>query len=183
MLPGMAVPLTHNREQEMKIRRAFQLLFVTSSMLACGVARVRAQTPSAHPDFSGDWVFDAGKSDDGPLAPLAMIHHVEQSATGMKVTSDVETQQGSTHASSTYGFDGKVWMNSQVLGGAPVQVSTIVTWQGTSLVFDKKLPMGENEVHQVDAWTLDADGRTLHIDRKVEVQGHSLSARLTMLRK
>lgn len=111
------------------------------------------------PNFSGDWVMDAARSDFGPMPPPdSMNRKIEQDDTNLTVT---QTQTGGPQGDQTttmkYTTDGKESTN-QMMGN---DVKSTATWDGNSLVIASKLDVQGNELSLTSKWSLSDDGKTL----------------------
>lgn len=111
------------------------------------------------PNFSGDWVMDASKSDFGPMPPPdSMTRKVEHNDPDLTVT---QTQTGGAQGDQTstakYTTDGKESTN-QMMGN---DVKSTVSWDGDSLVIASKLDFQGNELALTSKWSLSADGKVL----------------------
>lgn len=117
-----------------------------------------AQAPASRPDFSGAWVLDREKS-PGPMLPEAMSYTIQQRADTVRIKRYSKTMQGEITSELVYGLDGKPWKNTTTQGGMAVAVSSILTWEGSTLVITSALLANGQEIHQVEKWTLGADER------------------------
>lgn len=156
------------------------------NIAAAAVALLIATTAGAqdaHPNLSGTWTMDSGKSEQGPLTPQSMSMVVEQNGDQFNITRDVTTQAGQAKSTTNYTVDGKPYKNTVKQGnGGNVDVTSVLSWEGSSLIVKNTLMQMGQEIHQTDKYTLGADGKTLTIDRSVDVQGQTLSGRLVMVK-
>lgn len=134
-----------------------------------------AQAPASRPDFSGTWVMDREKS-PGPMIPEAMSYTIQQRGDTVRIKRYSKTMQGENTSDLVYGLDGKPWKNTATQGGMAVDVSSVLTWEGATLVITSTLLANGQEIHQVEKWTLGADGMSLTSNRTVEAMGQSFAA-------
>jgi hypothetical protein len=83
------------------------------------------------PDFSGEWMVDATKSNFGPLpAPAARrVEHNDDPTLTM-----TETATGGATTTATFSTDGRETINKLALGDA----KSTATWDGNSLALTMK---------------------------------------------
>lgn len=148
------------------------LLLATVSVLSAG-----AQTPAARPDFSGLWIMDTAKS-PGPMIPQAMTYAIGQRGDTISIKRDTKSMRGEFSASLVYGTDGKPWKNSINEGGILRDVSSVLTWDGSTLVITSTISASGQIINQVEKWSLDATGRTLTADRTVEAMGQQFATKM-----
>jgi hypothetical protein len=111
------------------------------------------------PNFSGDWVMDATKSEFGPMPPPdSMTRKVEHSDPALTVT-QVQTggPQGDQTSTAKYSTDGKETVN-QMMGN---DIKSTTTWDGNALVIASKLDFQGNELALTSKWSLSVDGKVL----------------------
>jgi hypothetical protein len=152
-------------------------LSLTAVLATFAVVSAGAQTPAPHPDFSGTWVMDSAKS-PGPMMPLAATYVIEQRGDTVRIKRDTRTMQGAFSASLVYGIDGKAWKNSITQAGMPVDVSSVLTWEGSTLVITSTINANGQDIHQVETWSLDATGTTMTADRTVDAMGQRFATKL-----
>jgi hypothetical protein len=148
--------------------------------LAAPAAASRAQ--AAHPDFSGTFTLDVAQSDQGQMVPSKLTQTVTQTPTDFLVERSQTTQMGETTAKLKYAFTGTS-TNELNIGGRPVPVSTVVTWEGDSPVFTSTLKFGEAEVKQVDKWTLSDGGKKLTVNRSFDRGGEVMTSKLVLVKQ
>ena len=159
-----------------------RFLVVAPALAVLATSSARAQAPAVHPDFTGVWVMDTAKS-PGPMIPLAMTYAIEQRGDTVRIKRDTKSKRGEFSASLVYGTDGKPWKNSVTEGGTQVDVSSILTWEGSTLVITSTLNAGGQVMHQVEKWSLDASGKDLLTDRSVEAMGQQFSTKLVFTKR
>jgi len=156
-------------------RGAFALLLALATPVA-----LRAQ--AAHPDFSGSYTFDPAQSDQGPMTPSKLTQKITQTPTDFLVERTQTTQMGETSVKLKYAFTGTS-TNELNIGGNPVPVSTVVTWEGDSPVFTSQLKFGDAEIKATDKWTLSDGGKKLTIVRSFDRGGEVMTNKLVLLKQ
>ena len=161
----------------MSMRRA---LFIASIGASALLAPAALFGQSEHPDFSGKWILDPAKSEQGPLTPQAMSYTVQQR--GSQITADrtITTPAGESTAHLVFGVDGKPWKNEWKQGATTVVGSSTLSWEEATLIIKTLISADGQEIQQTDRWTLGADGKTVTVQRSIETGGQSLSARVVM---
>jgi hypothetical protein len=145
-------------------------------------AASRAQAPAAHPDFSGTYSFDPAQSDQGPMVPSKLTQKISQTPTDFLVERTQTTQMGETSVKLKYAYTGTS-VNELNIGGNPVQVSTVVTWEGDSPVFTSTLKFGDAEIKQVDKWTLSDGGKKLIVNRSFDRGGEVMANKMVLVKQ
>lgn len=160
-----------------------RFLVVAPALAVLAVSSARAQAPGGPPDFTGVWVMDTEKS-PGPMIPLAMTYAIEHRGDTVRIKRDTKVKRGEFSASLVYGTDGKPWKNSVQpdSGGTQVDVSSVLTWEGSTLIITSMLNASGQEIHQVEKWSLDASGN-LVADRSVEAMGQKFSTKLVFTKR
>jgi hypothetical protein len=161
------------------MRKLANTLFL--ALLALAPAVSHAQTPAAHPDFSGTWVLDTTQSDKGQMIPSKMTLKIAQTPAGITVERQQTSQMGETTTTMKYATDGSTSRNQMTIQGTPVDVSTVVTWEGASPVFTNAMKMGDNDVQSVEKWSL--SGKNLTLNRTVNFGGQEFSSKLVMVKQ
>lgn len=145
-----------------------------------GIVQLRAQTPPAHPDFSGIWVFDEPAT--GAVATverkgsLIFGEWFTARQNAKFLTLEITVAKGAAPVQAVYALDGSTTQNAsppQTPGGAPIIVSASAKWVGEKLVIESRSQQpggpGKDDPKVVDVvsrrtiW-LDKEGR-LVIDR------------------
>ena len=124
------------------------------------VAAFATLAPAADkPNFSGNWVLDADKSNFGPMPPpTTMTRKVDHNDPA--ITVDQTTTggpQGDQQATMKYSTDGKETTNN-MMGN---DVKSTAVWQGNALVVSMAADFGGTEIKITDKWTLSDDGKVL----------------------
>jgi hypothetical protein len=122
-----------------------------------------ALSSAAKPNFSGEWKLNASKSTFGPMpAPSSMTYKITHDdpklTTNLKQSSDM----GEFSFDANYTTDGKECTN-QGFGGNPV--TSVLKWDGDTLIITSKGKFGDNEFTGEEKWVLADDGKTLNLSR------------------
>jgi hypothetical protein len=165
------------------MRKVSSALLLTLLAVAPAVARAQATATAAHPDYTGTWVLDTVKSDKGQMIPSKMTLKIAQTPAGLTVDRAQTTQNGETTSSMKYALDGSASKNTLTFGGNSVDVSSVVSWQGTSQVITSDMKFGDNDAHSVETWSLADGGKTLNINRKISVQGQEFASNLVLVKQ
>ena len=160
------------------MRKVSSALLLTLLAVAPAVARAQA----AHPDYSGTYVLDPAQS-EGQMVPQKMTLKIAQTATGLTVDRTQTNQMGESTSQFKYTLDGAASKNSINMGGNPVDVSTVVTWEGASPVLTSAMKFGDNEAQSVEKWSLADGGKKLSIDRKVSAGGQEFTNKLVLVKQ
>ena len=133
----------------------------------------------AHPNFSGVWTLDAGKTviEGQGAAPTAGSYAISHRGDTLTVDAEMTSEQAGTVKSHTIrGTDGKVWKNTLPVGGTDTEVSSILSWESGTLVVKSSLTVQEMAVEQLDRWTLSSDGKTLSVVRSITAMGQEMGS-------
>jgi hypothetical protein len=161
------------------MRTISRAVFALALVLAVpAVSRAQA----ARPDFSGTWALDPAQSDQGQMVPSKLTQTVTQSPTEFLVDRAQTTQMGETSVKLKYAFTGTS-TNEINIGGNPVQIPTVVTWEGDSPVFTSALKFGDAEIKQVDKWTLSDGGKKLTVNRSFDRGGEVTALKLVLVKQ
>ena len=125
-------------------------------------------------DFSGQWIFDAARSELRGAAPPARSLEVKQSGASLIVSTNLA--DGST-AKLTYPLNGKP-ERSQDGDGA---VSTLTKWEGAALLVNMNVS-GLESYSLSERWSRAANGERLTIERTVNVRGRESESVLVYVR-
>ena len=116
---------------------------------------------AAHPNFSGEWTLNASQSNFGGMpAPTTFTQTITHDDPSLKVVT-VQTGVFNFNADFTYTTDGKECPNQL----NDFKVTSVVTWEGDTLMFTSKMDFQGNPMTSNDKWTLSPDGRRLIIAR------------------
>lgn len=134
----------------------------------------------ATPNFSGTWALDLARSNFGelpaPQSRVDVIDHQEPRLVIKRTTVNAGTE---VLTSLTYVVDGQPHQNSA--GGAPV--SSVLKWEGTTLVVTSTLTTPQGEVSITDRMSLSADGNTLTQARTLSLQGQAMAQTMVFTRR
>lgn len=134
-----------------------------SHMRAMILALAAAAAFAATPDLSGTWKLNTSKSEFGQFpAPSSMTMKVTHAdpklAFEIKMASDMGDMDFTTNCTT----DGKECKN-QGFGGS--ETTSVVQWDGDTLVVQTKGSFGDNDFTMKDKWTLSDGGKVLTIVR------------------
>ena len=156
-------------------------------VLATLAAPVSAQSggaaaPAAHPDFSGRWVMNPAAS-EGMGLPDSLSMQVTQDQKTLKLERSQVSQMGSMSNSFVYALDGSPSKNTVSGNGMTLDLNTTSAWQGSVLQLTTTADVAGQTFTQVDHWSLDPDGKTLHINSDVSVAGQSGSIKIAFTKQ
>jgi len=151
------------------------------ALVAFAPAVSHAQSAAAHPDFSGTWVLDTTQSDKGQMIPSKMTLKIAQTPTQITVDRQQSTQMGDMTSSMKYATDGSTSKNQLTMQGNPVDVSTVVTWEGAIPVFTSAMNFGGQDAQSVEKWSV--AGKNLTINRTVSFGGQEFSSKLVLVKQ
>jgi hypothetical protein len=133
-------------------------------LVAVAFALAVCAPASAAPNFSGNWKFNAGKSNYGPIpAPDKMERKITHEEPTLKMTTVQSGQQGEITTDMTYKTDGSESVN-KVRGN---DVKSVAKWDGAALTVASKREVQGMEITQNERWTLSDDGKILTILNKI----------------
>ena len=132
-------------------------------LLILGLVLALSAVPAfAKPNFTGDWKLNISKSDFGGMpSPNSLTNKVTHDDPKLKVAVKQSGDMGEFEMESNYTTDGKECTNE--VFGSPF--TSVVKWDGDTLLIDSKGKMGDNDFSISDKWSLSADGKTLTINR------------------
>jgi hypothetical protein len=144
-------------------RRGFLAVAMSLALVAApGAARGQQATVDTHPDFSGEWVLDLGRSRldkpfQGITSGVARIEHREPTFSFSRVFVE---KAGTSTASYKLNTDGKEVAGTS--NGMPTRES--LSWSGQTLVFLEiyKAPLGE--ARNTVRYSLLDNGRTVRAE-------------------
>jgi hypothetical protein len=161
------------------MRKVSSALLLTLLAIAPAVAGAQA---AAHPDYSGTYVLDPAQS-DGQMVPQKMTLKITQTPAGLTVDRSQTTQMGESTSQMKYTLDGAASKNTLNMGGNPVDVSTVVSWEGASAVLTSAMKFGDNDAQSVEKWSLTDGGKKLNIERKVNAGGQEFANKLVLVKQ
>lgn len=134
--------------------------FVAAFFLLGGAAR------AATPNFSGEWAFNAAKSDFGKFpAPQSITRKIVQQGANLSITSVQKGSQGEVTTELVYTTDGKQVTN-KAQGG---ESKGSAQWIGDKLMIESSREVQGATLTQKDIWTLSPDGKLLTVDSHVSL--------------
>jgi hypothetical protein len=151
------------------------------ALVAIAPAVSHAQSAAAHPDFSGTWVLDTAQSDKGQMIPSKMTLKIAQTPTQITVDRQQTSQMGEMTSSMKYATDGSTSKNQLTMQGNPVDISTVVAWEGATPVFNSTMSVNGNDAKSVEKWSL--SGKNLTINRTVSFGGQEFSSKLVLVKQ
>jgi len=163
------------------MRKVSSALLLTALVVAPVVARAQAAA-AAHPDYSGTYVLDPAQS-EGQMVPQKMTLKITQTPAGLTLDRTQTSQMGESTSQMKYTLDGAPSKNTLTMGGNPVDVSTVVTWEGASPVLTSSMKFGEQDAQSVEKWSLSPDGKKLSLDRKISAGGQEFTNKLVLLKQ
>ena len=161
------------------MRKVSSALLLTLLAIAPAVAHAQA---AARPDFSGTYVLDPAQS-EGERIPQKMTLKIAQTPAGLTLDRTQTTQAGENTVQMKYAVDGTPSKNTLTMGGNPVDVSTVVTWEGAVAVLSNSMKFNDNEVQSVEKWSLADAGKKLTIDRKFNFGGQESTSKLVLIKQ
>jgi hypothetical protein len=147
--------------------------FMVVAALALALA-VPVSAQAVHPSFAGTWVLDPAKTinNTGGEAPDGVTRTVVQHGDTLVVDTEVASSTlGPQHTHLVWGLDGKAWKNTIAVAGTTAEVSTVLSWDGSTLVTNSSLSVVGIDVTQVDRWVMAADGKSIVATRAITQNG------------
>ncbi|MCS7026043.1 MAG: hypothetical protein NZV14_14665 [Bryobacteraceae bacterium] len=130
---------------------------------------------SAKPNFSGEWVMNAAKSDFGPLpAPSRMVRTIQHDEPNLHIKNQQTGAQGEITTELKYTTDGKEWTNTTRAG----EVRGTCKWEGETLVVESRRTIQSIEIVQTDRWTLGENGKTMKVESVLKTPQGEFSLRI-----
>ena len=162
------------------MRKLVSSLLVALVALAPSLAH--AQNAAAHTDFSGTWALDTAASDKGQMVPAKMTLKITQTPALITVDRQQTTQTGADQTMTMkYATDGSASKNQLQIQGNPVDVSTVVTWEGGNPTFTNSMNFNGSDVQSVEKWSL--AGKNLNVNRTVSFGGQQFSTKLVLVKQ
>lgn len=129
--------------------------------LICLAALSSSAFLAAKPNFSGEWVMNATKSDFGPIpAPTKMVRTIKHEDPELQIKNQQSGAQGEITSELKYTTDGKEVTNT-TRGG---EVKGTCKWDGDALVIESKRTIQSMEITQADRWSMGADGKSMKVE-------------------
>jgi hypothetical protein len=161
------------------MRKVSSAVLFTLLAVAPAVAGAQAAT---RPDYSGTYVLDPAQS-EGQMVPTKMTLKIAQAPAGLTVERTITGQMGETTSQVKYALDGSTSKNTINVGQNPVEVSTVVTWDGPSPVLSSSMQAGGGDAQIVEKWSLGDGGKKLTVDRKISAGGQEFTNKLVLVKQ
>lgn len=161
------------------MRKVSSALLLTLLAVAPAVAGAQA---AARPDYSGTYVLDPALS-EGQMVPSKMTLKIAQVPAGLTVDRTITGENGETTSQVKYALDGSTSKNTINFGPNPVEVSTVVSWDGASPVLTSSMQAGGGDAQIVEKWSLGDGGKKLTVDRKITAGGQEFSNKLVLVKQ
>jgi len=133
---------------------------------------VLAGTVKAQTNFSGSYSLDKQKTDFGPAPQwiLPQAYTITQQGANLIIIRDMLDPQSQQHRDTLQlKADGSVFQNASYSGK---KQSFTLAWstdqKSFTLTLHSVTPAGEPFLNMTETWSLDADGKTLVIDRNAD---------------
>jgi hypothetical protein len=131
----------------------------------------------AKPNFSGNWTFNASKSDFGPMpTPEKWERKITHEDPSLQYSQVQAGPQGEMKSEMAYTTDGKPATNKTPRG----EVTGVAKWDGDVLTISSKREIQGMEITQNERWTLSEDGKTLTILNKVNTPQGDFELKIVM---
>ena len=157
------------------MRRVVPVLLALASL----AAPVAAQS---HPDFSGKWALDTTMA-QGPMAPASMTLVVTQDTKTVTIESAATTQMGEQKGTAVINLDGTASKNTTTSPNGPLDLTSTGKWDGATFVVTSNAQIQGQPLQVTERWSMEAGGKTLHLDRAVAVAGQNFDVRLTFIKQ
>lgn len=134
-----------------------------------GLTSTRAQAQS--PDLSGKWQIDKTKTNFGRAPEYVLSHalNVTQTNSGLTVDRTQLNAQGEEkHYTQTLRLDGKSTQTITTNGNMETDSVQAHSSDSLTLGTSARTPAGAPILNATETWTLEDNGHTLVIDRKVQ---------------
>ena len=132
------------------------------------------------PDFSGEWVMNAAKSDWGQIPPPSkFIRKIDHKDPNMAMNTTIASSQGEMSTDVKYTTDGKEATNS--IRGTDVKGT--MSWAGNDIQLVTKRQIPDGELVQKEDWKLSADGKTMDVTSKMTAPQGEMTLKLVLEKK
>ena len=119
---------------------------------------VTAGQPATKPDFSGEWKFNAAKSNFGALPPPSVMNRsISHKEPALTIVEEQQSTMGDQKTTRKYVTDGSE-ISFEVQG---MSVPRTASWQERALVFVSRVDAAGLTI--TDRMTLSVDGKTLDV--------------------
>jgi len=135
-------------------------------------------TAQTHTDFSGKWALDP-KSVEASMGPVSMTMAVTQNDKTITVeTTASSAQMGDQKNTTVLNLDGSPSKNTVNTPGGSIELTSTGNWDGPAFVVMTKGDVQGQAITQTERWSMDGDGKTLHLQRDVSAMGQSMTFKL-----
>jgi hypothetical protein len=152
-----------------------------AALLAIAFAIPAVSAAQQVPNLSGTWVLQADKSDFGmmpsPQSRTDVIEHQEPKLTIKRTV--LTTAAGESILNLVYAVDGKPHKNM----AGPSELTSLLSWEGRTLVTVSTLETGQGQATITDRLTLSEDGKTLTQQRTLSMQGQEAKQTMVMVKQ
>ena len=156
-----------------RTRRGFVAVVALIAAQGCaGRTQLTRDSALLKPDFRGVWFLDQAKS---RMSDTTLSITLDVSRRGDTLIVESSSSSGVTgYSTSTarYTFDGTPWVTEQPDLGA--RLSTVLSWDGPTLVFTTAGVMRGQKLTIIDRWSLDTTGTILTRAHRLGEFGQSL---------
>jgi len=138
-------------------------------IIALALALPAAAWAQGKPDFSGSWTLNTEKSDPPPQrggggggggrgggGPQT----IKQTATTLSIT----TQGRGGEQTRTYNLDGSESTNKVMGRGGEMEIKSKAKWDGSKLVIENSMDMGNGPMTTTETRSLSADGKEMTVE-------------------
>jgi hypothetical protein len=108
----------------------------------------------------------------GHVRDLRRVEREEQHVLQQILVAGDAHMSGYSTRTGRYTFDGKPWVNEQP--DIDARLSTVLSWDGPTLVFTTAVVMRGQKLRIIDRWSLDTTGKILTRAHRLEEFGTSL---------
>src|SRR5262249_25090890 len=162
--------LSFGVSHQLLMRRLASVLFVLAALATPMAAQ-------AHPNFAGKWVLDP-KSVDG-MGPTSMTLNVVQDAKTISIESAATSPMGDQKTNRVLNLDGSPSTNKVSTPAGDLELTSTGSWDGAVFVVATKGEVQGQAITFNERWSLDADGKTLHVQRDGTTMGQSFTLKMT----
>jgi hypothetical protein len=150
-------------------------------LLAIALAVPAVSAAQQVPNLSGTWVLQADKSDFGMAPPpQSRTDVIEHQAPKLTIRRTMVTPAaGESTVNLVYAVDGKPHKN--MVG--PSELTSILTWEGGTLVSVSTVDTQQGPLTITDRFTLSEDGKTLTQHRTLSAQGQEAKQTMVLVKQ
>jgi hypothetical protein len=159
------------------MRRLVSLAFVLATIAAPLAAQAKPT------NYSGKWVLDPKSNGSAMTVVTSDTMIVVQDAKTIKIDQHVSTAMGNQTTSLTFNLDGSESKNDVSMQGTSLSLSSKASWDGPVLVVKTTTAIQGQPLTQSERWMLDANGKTLRMQRNADVGGQTMSVTMTFIKQ